>query len=84
MRRLIVALAILAVSFVALVGVLLLDVAWNHRAASICQSESEKPPGAAAASGFSIQWEWSSFAYVCLYDAPRQPTKRIGFTTAFL
>jgi hypothetical protein len=84
MRRLGLGLALLLVSLGMLVGVLFLDLAWNNRAASICHLESEKPPGAAAASSHTIQWEWSSFAYVCRYDAPGEPTKRIGFMTAFL
>ncbi|HEV2902617.1 MAG TPA: hypothetical protein VGW30_05090 [Gaiellaceae bacterium] len=84
MRRLGLALAILVVSFGTLVGVLFLDLAWNNRAADICHQELEKPPGAAAASSHTIQWEWSSFAYVCRYDAPGEPTKRVGFTNAFL
>jgi hypothetical protein len=84
MRRLRRFLAFSVVSIAALVGALLVDTAWNHRAANICNLEAEKPAGAAAARGYSIQWEWSRFAYVCRYDAPGEPTKRVGFTTAFL
>lgn len=84
MRRLGLSVAVLVVFFAALVGAFLVDVEWNHRAATICQQEAHRPPGAASASGHTIQWEWSSFAYVCRYDAPGEPTKRVGFTNAFL
>ena len=83
MRRLGFVLAVFVVSIGALIGALFVDVAWNQRAANICNQEAEKPPGAAA-SGYTTQWEWSRFAYVCRYDAPGEPTKRVGFTTAFL
>jgi hypothetical protein len=67
----------------ALVAVSVIDLEWNHRAANTCNEEAQKPPGGASASGYSIQWEWTEFAYVCSYDAPGDPTKRVGFTDAF-
>jgi hypothetical protein len=65
-------------------AVVFIDLAWNHRAAHTCNQEAEKPRGATSASGYSIQWEWTEFAYVCSYDAPDNPRKRVGFTDAFL
>ena len=65
------------------VAVLFIDLEWNHRAAYACNEEAQKPPGATSASGYSIQWAWTEFAYVCRYDAPGDPTKRVGFTDAF-
>jgi hypothetical protein len=56
---------------------------WNHRAANTCNEEAQKPRGAAVARGYSIQWEWTEFAYVCTYDAPGDPKMRVGFTEAF-
>ena len=65
-------------------AVFFIDLAWNHRVAYICNEEAEKPPGAASASGWSIRWEWTEFAYVCSYHARGEPTKRVGLTDAFL
>jgi hypothetical protein len=67
-----------------LAAVFFIDSEWNHRAANTCNEEAKKPRGAADATGYSIQWEWTAFAYLCRYDAPGDPTKRVGFTDAFL
>ena len=67
----------------ALVAVSVIDIEWNHRAANTCNEEAQKPPGAASASGYSTQWEWTEFAYVCRYGGPGGPTRRVGFTDAF-
>jgi hypothetical protein len=83
-RRLGLVLAAFIASIGTLLGAFFVDLAWNHRAATICTQEAEKPPGATAADGYTIQWEWSRFGYVCRYDAPGEPTKRVGFTSAFL
>jgi hypothetical protein len=83
-RRLGWLLAIFVLTVGALVAGTVIDLAWNHRAADICNQEAEKPAGATTASGYSIQWEWTEFAYVCTYHAPGQPRKRVGFTHAFL
>ena len=77
-------LAVLVSTSAAVVVGFFIDTAWNHRAAIICTQESEKPPGAATASGYSIESEWSEFAYICSYRAPGSPRKRVGFTEAFL
>ena len=68
----------------ALAAVFFIDLEWNHRAAYACNEEAQKPPGAATASGYSTQWEWTEFAYVCRYGGPGGPTRRVGFTDAFL
>ena len=81
-RALLVTVAVVSVTG-ALVAVSVIDLEWNHRAASTCNEEAQKPPGATSASGYSIQWEWTEFAYVCRYGAPGGPTKRVGFTDAF-
>ena len=65
MRRIRLLVVVAVVSIGAAVGAVLVDLAWNHRAASICNQEAEKPPGAEASSGHTIQWEWRRFAYVC-------------------
>jgi hypothetical protein len=65
-------------------AVVFIDLKWNHRAAYICNEEAAKPPGVSSASGYSIQWDWTEFAYVCSYHAPGDPTKRVGFTDVFL
>jgi hypothetical protein len=78
MRRLVVgAVAVLAV-MAAFVGGFAADVEWNQRAADLCGRENQKPPGAADATGYSIEWDWSEFAYVCRYHAPGSPTKTVG------
>jgi hypothetical protein len=83
MRRLALLLTVFALTATAFVTGFFIDAIWNDRAASACNLESEKPAGATRANGYSIQWEWTEFAYVCLYHAPGEPTKRIGFTDAF-
>jgi hypothetical protein len=82
-RRLAWLLAVFALTAAAVVVGFLADIVWNDRAAYTCTQESEKPAGVSRASGYSIQWEWSEFAYVCRYDAPGEPTKRVGLTDAF-
>ena len=82
MKRLVLLLAVSVVAATAS-AVVFIDLAWNHRAANICNAETEKPREAASATGYSIQWEWSELAYVCRYDSPGDPTKRVGFTDAF-
>jgi hypothetical protein len=64
-------------------AVVFIDLAWNHRAANSCNQEAERPRGTTSADGYSIQWEWAEFAYVCSYHAPGDPRKRVGFTDAF-
>ena len=71
------------VTVTALVAAVFVGGEWNHRAANTCNAEAQKPPGADAARGYSIQWEWAEFAYVCTYEAPGDPKKRVGFTEAF-
>jgi hypothetical protein len=73
MRRVLLFLAVLVSTSAGVVAGFFIDSAWNHRAAVICTQESEKPPGAATASGYSIEWEWSEFAYICSYRAPGVP-----------
>jgi hypothetical protein len=41
----------------------------NHRAANTCNGEAQKPRGADAR-GYSIEWQWSEFAYVCSTTHP--------------
>ena len=81
-RRLVLLLTVSVVAATAS-AVVFIDLAWNHRAANTCNAETEKPRGAASATGYSIQWEWSEFGYVCRYDSAGDPTKRVGFTDAF-
>ena len=83
MRRVVLFLAVLVSAGAALVVGFIIDIAWNHRAAIICTQESQQPPGAEAASGYAIDWEWSEFAYVCSYGARGNPRKPVGFTDAF-
>jgi hypothetical protein len=83
-RRLALLLTVSVVTATALAAaVLFIDTEWNHRAAYTCNEEAQKPRGAADATGYSIQWDWTEFAYVCSYHAPGDPTKRVGFTDAF-
>jgi hypothetical protein len=56
---------------------------WSRRAADMCGFPEYKPASAATASGWSIDWDMSEFAYVCEYDAPGRPRKRMGFTEVF-
>jgi hypothetical protein len=82
-RRLAWLLAVFALTAAALVVGFFMDTVWNDRAAYTCNQESEKPAEATRASGYSIQWEWTEFAYVCRYHSPAEPRKRVGFTDAF-
>jgi hypothetical protein len=78
-RRLSVAVVAVLIAFAAFVGGFAADVAWNQRAADLCGLEKEKPPAAANATSYSIEWDWSEFAYICRYRAPGSPTKKVGF-----
>lgn len=71
-------LLVLSLGAVALVGVGVASIAWNDRADDICRKEA--PP---AASGYSVTWEWSEFAYVCEYRASTEPARRVGITEVF-
>jgi hypothetical protein len=77
MRRLPLAAFVVLAALAAAVGGFAGAVEWNQRAADLCGLEKEKPRAAAGATGYSIQWEWSEFAYVCRYEAPGSPTKKV-------
>jgi hypothetical protein len=69
--------AVLAVGIVAL-AVVSVNLAWNDRADDVCR---EKAPR--TASGYSVAWEWSEFAYVCDYPGPAEQPRRVGIIEAF-
>jgi hypothetical protein len=62
-----------AVAAAALVG-----VGWKERADDICRKEA--PP---TGDDYTIAWNWGEFAYVCDYQAPSEPERRIGVIDAF-
>lgn len=78
MRRLprwsLLALSVVAAAAVA-VGV---GAAWNQRAGELCREDAP-----AAASGYTVRWEWDELAYVCDYDLPSEQPRRIGIVDAF-
>jgi hypothetical protein len=63
---------------VAVLAVGLIGVSWKGRADDICQKEA--PP---TGSSYSIEWKWDEFAYVCDYQAPAEPPRRVGPLDAF-
>ena len=69
---------VLSLSIIALVTVVLIGVTWNDRADHICRRQAPS-----TASGYSITWEWSEFAYVCDYRTPDKQAKRVGIIEAF-
>ena len=71
-------LGIMALSIVAVLAVAFVRPTWNHRAHDICREQAPR-----SASGYSINWEWTEFAYVCNYRAPGEQTRRVGVTEAF-
>ena len=70
---LIVASLIAALGAAALVG-----VSWKDRADDICRKEA--PP---TGSGYTMAWNWDEFAYVCDYQEPSEPERRVGVIDAF-
>jgi hypothetical protein len=70
---LIVASLVAALGAAALVG-----VSWKERADDICRKE-----GPATGSSYTMAWNWDEFAYVCNYQAPSEPERRVGVIDAF-
>jgi hypothetical protein len=70
---LIVASLVAATGAAALVG-----VRWNDRADDICRKEAS-----ATGSSYTMAWNWDEFAYVCDYQAPSEPERRVGVIDAF-
>jgi hypothetical protein len=68
-------LVVVSLSIVSLVAAGLVSVAWNDHAEDICREEGK--------SGYTVNWDWAEFAYVCDYRAPNQETRRIGIIEAF-
>ena len=70
---------VLAASLVvAVAAVTLAAVSWKVRAHDICRKEAP-----ATGSGYTIEWTWEEFAYVCDYQAPAEPRRRVGPLDAF-
>lgn len=70
---LIVASLVAALGAAALVG-----VSWKDRADDICREDAS-----ATGSGFTVEWQWDEFAYVCDYQAPAKPRQRVSIIDAF-
>ena len=64
---------VVALALVALVG-----VSWKDRADDICRKDATK-----TGSGYTIEWKWDEFPYVCDYCAPAKPPRRVGVLDAF-
>ena len=63
---------------VAVAAVALAGVSWKERADDICRKDMP-----ATGSGYTIEWKWEEFAYVCDYHAPAKPPRRVGVLDAF-
>ena len=63
---------------VALAAVALGAVSWKDRADAICGKEAPE-----TGSGYTMEWKWDEFAYVCDYQAPSEPERRVGVIDAF-
>ena len=69
----------LAVSLVVVaLAVGLLAVSWEDRADDVCR---EKAPS--TGSSYTLAWKWDEFAYVCDYQSPSEPPRRVGVIDAF-
>jgi hypothetical protein len=62
----------------ALAAAALVGAAWNQRADVVCREEAPS-----RASGWTLDWEWDEFAYVCNYRTPGARPKRVGIVDAF-
>jgi hypothetical protein len=71
--------SLVAASLVVTLAVVgLIGFGWKGRADDICRKEAP-----ATGSGYTIQWKWEEFAYVCDYQAPAKPPRRVGVLDAF-
>lgn len=71
--------ALLAASLVVAVAAVALGaVSWQDRANDICREDAPATGG-----GYTIEWTWDEFAYVCDYQAPAEPRRRVGVLDAF-
>lgn len=62
----------------ALAAATLVGVSWKDRADDVCREEAP-----ATGSGYTMAWKWDEFAYVCDYQAPSEPKRRVGVIDAF-
>jgi hypothetical protein len=62
----------------ALAAAALVGVAWNQQADELCREDAPR-----TATGYSVEWEWDEFAYVCSYRTPEPRSSRIGIIDAF-
>ncbi|HEU4689373.1 MAG TPA: hypothetical protein VFS23_13455 [Vicinamibacterales bacterium] len=71
--------SLMAASLAAALGAAaLVGVSWKGRADDICRKEA-----LSRASGFTVEWQWDEFAYVCDYEAPTKPQRRVSIINAF-
>ena len=71
--------SLIVASLVAALGAAaLVSVSWKERADDICRKDAP-----AMGSGYTMEWQWDEFAYVCDYQAPSEPERRVGVIDAF-
>jgi hypothetical protein len=71
--------SLIVASLVAALGAAgLVGVSWKDRADDICRKEAP-----ATGRGYTMAWSWDEFAYVCDYQAPSEPERRVGVIDAF-
>lgn len=63
---------------VGLAAAALVGVSWKDRADDICRKEAPE-----SGSGYTVEWRWDEIAYVCDYQAPSEPERRVGAMDAF-
>jgi hypothetical protein len=63
---------------IAVAAVALAGISWKERADDICRKDVP-----AMAGGYTIEWKWDELAYVCDYQAPAKPPRRVGVLDAF-
>jgi hypothetical protein len=63
---------------VALLAVALVGFGWKGRADEICRKEAPS-----TGSSYTLAWKWDEFAYLCDYQAPSEPPRRVGVIDAF-
>ena len=71
--------SLILAALVALIGAAaLVGVSWKDRADDICRKEAPATGGR-----YTMAWNWDELAYVCDYQAPSEPERRVGVIDAF-
>lgn len=70
--------ALIAAAALGVLAVTVVAVTWKDRATAVC--EKNKPTSVA---DYTVEWETNEFAFVCKYESPETPDRRVGIVDAF-